>query len=200
MAAHTAECQRYGLSTLIPQRVLDQALPRARAKAESLVPTDPILERRVVRLEMLGRLGCIGIVALVVAVAYVKPLALAVPPLVIILLGLHLYAEELRGTRARAVAETTGRVLREDLTELEEDIRFYFTPEWRELRGKVIERDGMTCRQCQRALKLDRDLTVDHIVPRSRCPARALDPANLQVLCRSCNSAKGARPGTSRKT
>jgi 5-methylcytosine-specific restriction enzyme A len=36
-------------------------------------------------------------------------------------------------------------------------------------------------------------LTGDHIVPRSVAPDRRLDPANVQVLCLSCNSRKGAR-------
>lgn len=36
------------------------------------------------------------------------------------------------------------------------------------------------------------DLTVDHVVPIAR--GGTPTPENLQVLCRSCNSAKGARP------
>lgn len=35
------------------------------------------------------------------------------------------------------------------------------------------------------------DLTTDHIVPRSKGGTN--DPANLRVLCRSCNSSKGNR-------
>jgi len=31
---------------------------------------------------------------------------------------------------------------------------------------------------------------VDHIVPRSVNPAKALDPGNLQVLCERCNLGK----------
>lgn len=34
-------------------------------------------------------------------------------------------------------------------------------------------------------------LTVDHIVPRSMGGTNSLD--NLQLLCRTCNAAKGAR-------
>lgn len=57
-----------------------------------------------------------------------------------------------------------------------------------DLRWAVWERDNFTCRHCGAR----RDLSVDHIVPESRGGAMALD--NLQTLCRSCNSRKGARP------
>ena len=40
----------------------------------------------------------------------------------------------------------------------------------------------------------DRELTVDHIVPRSR--GGADEPYNFAVACRSCNSSKGARDVT----
>jgi 5-methylcytosine-specific restriction endonuclease McrA len=39
------------------------------------------------------------------------------------------------------------------------------------------------------------DLTGDHITPRSRGGLNT--PTNIRVLCRSCNSSKGAKPGTS---
>jgi 5-methylcytosine-specific restriction endonuclease McrA len=43
---------------------------------------------------------------------------------------------------------------------------------------------------CQVCLALE-DLTVDHIIPIARGGTHAR--TNLQVLCRACNSAKGAR-------
>ena len=51
----------------------------------------------------------------------------------------------------------------------------------------VFERDGYRCVQCGTT----EDLTIDHIYPRIRGGAHTED--NLQTLCRSCNSRKGAR-------
>lgn len=51
----------------------------------------------------------------------------------------------------------------------------------------VFERDGFRCVQCDTA----EDLTIDHIYPKSLGGADTED--NLQTLCKSCNSRKGAR-------
>lgn len=56
-----------------------------------------------------------------------------------------------------------------------------------EVRFLVFERDGFRCRECGSA----DDLTIDHVIPKSRGGTHAED--NLQTLCRSCNSRKGAR-------
>lgn len=55
------------------------------------------------------------------------------------------------------------------------------------LRWQVWERDDFRCAQCGGRI----DLTVDHIVPESAGGLTTL--SNLQTLCRSCNSRKGAR-------
>jgi hypothetical protein len=55
------------------------------------------------------------------------------------------------------------------------------------LRSAILERDGRNCRNCGAT----EDLTIDHIVPERLGGTQ--DPTNLQVLCRSCNSRKGAR-------
>lgn len=55
------------------------------------------------------------------------------------------------------------------------------------LRTQVFERDCYRCVHCG----THKDLTVDHIKPESR--GGTLDLDNLQSLCRSCNSIKGAR-------
>ena len=55
------------------------------------------------------------------------------------------------------------------------------------IRWDVWERDDFTCQSCG----VRRDLSVDHILAESK--GGALDPDNLQTLCRPCNSRKGAR-------
>jgi len=70
--------------------------------------------------------------------------------------------------------------------------QFYASPEWNAMRMAVVALSDGLCKSCRRRLRHKGDLTVDHILPRSRFPERALDPANLQVLCRRCNSRKGA--------
>lgn len=50
---------------------------------------------------------------------------------------------------------------------------------------------GWTCPGWGVATHAARDLTADHIVPVALGGVSA--PGNLRVLCRSCNSARGAR-------
>lgn len=58
-------------------------------------------------------------------------------------------------------------------------------PQW--LRVKVFERDAYRCVHCFGWV----DLCADHIVPESKGGITTLE--NLQTLCRSCNSKKGAK-------
>lgn len=53
------------------------------------------------------------------------------------------------------------------------------------VRWAVFKRDGYQCQSCGSGVAL----TVDHIQPRSK--GGRDDPANLQTLCRRCNSRKG---------
>lgn len=55
------------------------------------------------------------------------------------------------------------------------------------LRRAVFERDGYRCQHCGGWDTLG----ADHIVPESKGGPTTFD--NLQTLCRSCNSRKGAR-------
>lgn len=55
------------------------------------------------------------------------------------------------------------------------------------LRTQVFERDAYRCLVCTSHI----DLCCDHIHPESKGGKTVLD--NLQTLCRSCNSKKGAR-------
>ncbi|MFQ6028109.1 MAG: HNH endonuclease [Dehalococcoidia bacterium] len=61
------------------------------------------------------------------------------------------------------------------------------------LRERVIREEGSKCAKCRRWIRDKIDITVDHILPRSRYPELALQGDNLCVLCRSCNSRKGNR-------
>ena len=59
-----------------------------------------------------------------------------------------------------------------------------------EVKRFVVERDGGHCQGCG-AIE---DLTIDHkIVPWVE-GGSSTDPANLQLLCRICNSRKGTKP------
>lgn len=51
----------------------------------------------------------------------------------------------------------------------------------------LIARDGKFCKRCGTTERL----TIDHVIPLARSGSNELD--NLQLLCRKCNSAKGAR-------
>lgn len=55
------------------------------------------------------------------------------------------------------------------------------------LRWQVFERDNFTCKHCGSK----RMLRADHVEPESRGGPTTLE--NLQTLCHSCNSSKGAR-------
>jgi hypothetical protein len=57
----------------------------------------------------------------------------------------------------------------------------------RSLRKLVFERDAYRCRHCDGYV----DLCCDHVIPESKGGPTTLD--NLQTLCRSCNSRKGAK-------
>ena len=55
------------------------------------------------------------------------------------------------------------------------------------LRWTIWERDDFTCQMCGARSHL----SIDHIIPESK--GGLLVEANLQTLCRSCNSRKGAK-------
>ena len=82
---------------------------------------------------------------------------------------------------------------RERQKQIDEMKRFYGSPEWRLEREKVIRSGKNICKNCGKKIDNKYDITVDHILPRSKYPHKALEMKNLQVLCRSCNSSKGNR-------
>ena len=56
-----------------------------------------------------------------------------------------------------------------------------------DLRKSILDRDGYKCVKCGKNQALD----IDHAVP--ICVGGKSTEDNLQVLCRDCNSSKGAR-------
>jgi 5-methylcytosine-specific restriction endonuclease McrA len=56
---------------------------------------------------------------------------------------------------------------------------------------ELISRDGRACVWCGREL-WRRDLTREHVVPRSR--GGHMTAENAVVACRSCNKRRGSRP------
>ena len=56
---------------------------------------------------------------------------------------------------------------------------------------QLIERDGPACVWCQREL-WRRDLTLEHVVPRSR--GGHMTDENALIACRRCNRRRGSRP------
>ncbi len=94
-----------------------------------------------------------------------------------------------RGPKVDARLEELAR---ERQRQIDEAKAFYASSEWRLVRKQVVEEQGRVCQKCRSHIADDYDLTVDHIKPRSKFPELALNKSNLQVLCRRCNSAKGA--------
>lgn len=58
-----------------------------------------------------------------------------------------------------------------------------------DVRAAVMKRDGGRCQECGST----DDPTIDHKITPWSLGGSSTDPVNLQVLCRSCNSRKGAR-------
>jgi 5-methylcytosine-specific restriction endonuclease McrA len=56
---------------------------------------------------------------------------------------------------------------------------------------ELIDRDGPACVWCGRE-PWRRDLTLEHVVPRSR--GGHMTPENALVACRGCNRRRGSKP------
>lgn len=98
----------------------------------------------------------------------------------------------------------------EEAEKLDIDVSYFFDPKWEgnthllervsistssykkaqipaEIRWAVWERDNFTCKFCGSR----KHLTIDHVLPESK--GGNLSLANLQTLCKRCNSKKGNR-------
>ena len=72
--------------------------------------------------------------------------------------------------------------------------RGYGSAAWQRVRKAVIARDRATCRSCGLVLHRAGDCHIDHINPKPVDQAAEATPLEgLQVLCRSCHSAKTRR-------
>lgn len=67
--------------------------------------------------------------------------------------------------------------------------RPYDDVRWKPLRVEILTRDGWACRECGKPA--DR---VDHVKP-WRQGGAWFDPANLEAVCRSCNTKRAYRSG-----
>lgn len=63
---------------------------------------------------------------------------------------------------------------------------FYLSLQWRMLRRSILMAYGKVCMNCGNKSNIH----VDHIKPKSKFPELAMDPMNLQVLCKICNESK----------
>jgi hypothetical protein len=114
--------------------------------------------------------------------------AAAIPLILTLLL-----TSKLKAPRNAKIANCTIQLALERQEEIVETERFYASAEWKNARQVVIRDQGSVCKKCGKSIRNQLNVTVDHIKPRKKFPSLALELSNLQVLCRSCNSAKGAR-------
>ena len=63
--------------------------------------------------------------------------------------------------------------------------RIYGSRRWRNVRRRVLARDGWRCAQCGNAGRLE----VHHVQPLWQSAADPFDPAGLRTLCRACHFA-----------
>lgn len=63
--------------------------------------------------------------------------------------------------------------------------RTHYKGDWAKL-SRRLRQSASRCAICRQPFTPDNPATLDHVAPRSRA-------AGLQVLCRRCNSRKGAR-------
>lgn len=73
---------------------------------------------------------------------------------------------------------------------------FYESRAWLDLRYRVLQKSGGSCKLCGCRATPENPIHVDHIKPRSLHPELALIESNLQVLCKSCNLGKSNKDST----
>jgi hypothetical protein len=76
------------------------------------------------------------------------------------------------------------------------NLDFYESREWLDLRYRVLQKSGGSCKLCGCRATSENPIHVDHIKPRSKHPELALAESNLQILCKSCNLGKSNKDAT----
>lgn len=74
------------------------------------------------------------------------------------------------------------------MTEHKKTNPFYLSPEWRELRKWVLQRDNYLCVPCYRKQKISAAIIVHHLKPIETHPELALDPENCVSQCGTCHN------------
>ena len=69
-----------------------------------------------------------------------------------------------------------------------DELAFYYSKEWKDLRLKIIQRDNNECQQCKSKGKQSRCEAVHHIKHLKDFPEIGLRPENLVCLCKSCHN------------
>lgn len=64
---------------------------------------------------------------------------------------------------------------------------FYYSEEWLSLAKEVRSLYGCKCMKCK---CINKEMHVDHVIPRSKDKSVELDIKNMQVLCKDCNFEK----------
>jgi hypothetical protein len=73
---------------------------------------------------------------------------------------------------------------------------FYESRQWLDLRYRVLQKSGGSCKLCGCRATPDNPIQVDHIKPRSLHPELELAESNMQVLCKNCNQGKSNKDST----
>lgn len=102
----------------------------------------------------------------------------------------HIFDKEVM-RRNSLVDNHLTQLAQERQKQIEEAKVFYGSPEWRLLRKEIIKSHENVCKNCGKKITEKNDITIDHILPRSKFPKSALEIKNMRILCRSCNSSKG---------
>lgn len=104
---------------------------------------------------------------------------------------------QLKRDREQALVEQVEKKIEMDFIAANYPSRkFYNTPEWKQLRYRALRLIGNVCMLCGASPKTGAVIHVDHILPRSIYPERAMDIDNLQILCETCNLGKLNRDAT----
>jgi 5-methylcytosine-specific restriction protein A len=70
-----------------------------------------------------------------------------------------------------------------------DDNKFYCSTAWRKLRAAILRRSPL-CVDCGEAGRVTAASEVHHVKERRDFPDLALDPSNLEGLCRPCHNRK----------